>query len=236
MTFPIKMNTPQYSITIPSTKVKVPFRPFLVGEQKSMMLSLATQDIDTIVHAIKTIVTACSFDKVDANKLASFDLEYVFLQLRAKSIGETTALTTNCSKCSGDVHFKIDISKAEVDFSTQTSNKIQLTPEIGVIMRYPSLEKNIKLSEKTQEQDEILFETVIDCIESVWNSTEFVNTSDYPRDSLKTFVNSLTVDQMKKLTDFVILMPAVRILTDVTCPHCQENNKILIEGLENFFD
>lgn len=235
MTFPIKMNVPQYSLQIPSTKEKVQFRPFLVGEQKSMMLALATQDTDTIVASIKMLIESCSNGKVSANTLAPFDLEYLFLQLRSKSIGENVILTTHCSSCQSEFQFKVDVSLAEVDFSTSIPNKIQLSSEIGVQMRYPTLSENIKLYEDKSLQDTRLIDTTIDCIENVWNSEDLISVKDYPRESIVKFVDTLTVEQMKKLSDFILLMPSVRFIKESSCPHCKGINNILIEGLENFF-
>lgn len=235
MTFPIKMNTPQYALTIPSTKEKHSFRPFLVGEQKSMLLALATDDIDTIVNAIKLLINTCSNGKVDSNKLASFDLEYLFLQLRSRSIGENVSLNTKCNTCANQISFKVDISAAEVDFSTNIEPKIQLTDDIGVKMRYPTLAENIKLFETKNKDSEILVQTVARCVEMVWDANEMVDTSDYTEAQIMGFLETLTVDQMTRITNFILLMPAVRILKEIKCPHCQAENRVLIEGLENFF-
>lgn len=233
--FPIKMNHPQYTLTIPSSKEKVSFRPFLVGEQKSMMLALATKDTDTIVDSIKSLISACSNGKVDPNKLAAFDLEYLFLQLRSRSIGENVSLSVQCRHCDHPIYFKVDISQAEVDFSNTVDKKIQLTDSIGVEMRYPTLAQNIELYER-EKNPSILTDVVIDCIVSIWNSEDFVTASDYPREKIEAFLNTLTVLQFEKLSNFVLLTPSVRFIKDVTCPNCEKENKVLIEGLENFFD
>lgn len=235
MTFPIKNNVAQYIFEIPSTKEKVSFRPFLVGEHKTLMLALATEDIDNIVNAIKRIIEICSDGKVIASKLAPFDIEYLFLQLRAKSIGESVSLTTNCYSCDQQFNFSVDVSEAKVDFTHLQDNKINLSETIGVIMRYPSLAETLQLNSNGVVSDTELEDVVTQCIISVWDSSEFVNTADYPKEKIVEFVNTLTVDQLTKLTDFVLLVPSVRIIHATNCPHCKEENKILIEGLENFF-
>jgi hypothetical protein len=234
MSFPIKMNIPQYTFTVPSTKDKVQFRPFLVGEQKSMMLSLATEDTDTIVDSIKMLINTCSNGKIDANKLAPFDLEYLFLQLRARSIGETVNLSAACGKCDGTINFKLDISQAEVDFSNTIDKKIQLTDDIGVEMRYPTLAENIKLNAEDVKED-VLMNTTIDCIVSVWNSEDYVTTSEYPRETVIEFINTLTVPQFEKLTTFLLYVPTVKFIKKMPCPSCRTENTIRVEGLENFF-
>jgi hypothetical protein len=234
MSFPIKMNIPQYTFTVPSTKDKVQFRPFLVGEQKSMMLSLATEDTDTIVDSIKMLINTCSNGKIDSNKLAPFDLEYLFLQLRARSIGETVNLSAACGKCDGTINFKLDISQAEVDFSNTIDKKIQLTDDIGVEMRYPTLAENIKLNAEDVKED-VLMNTTIDCIVSVWNSEDYVTTSEYPRETVIEFINTLTVPQFEKLTTFLLYVPTVKFIKKMPCPSCRTENTIRVEGLENFF-
>jgi hypothetical protein len=234
MSFPIKMNIPQYTFTVPSTKDKVQFRPFLVGEQKSMMLSLATEDTDTIVDSIKMLINTCSNGKIDANKLAPFDLEYLFLQLRARSIGETVNLSAACGKCDGTINFKLDISQSEVDFSNTIDKKIQLTDDIGVEMRYPTLAENIKLNAEDVKED-VLMNTTIDCIVSVWNSEDYVTTSEYPRETVIEFINTLTVPQFEKLTTFLLYVPTVKFIKKMPCPSCRTENTIRVEGLENFF-
>lgn len=235
MNFPIKNNVAQYIFEIPSTKEKVSFRPFLVGEHKTMMLALATEDIDNIVNAIKRIIEICSDGKVNSSKLAPFDIEYLFLQLRAKSIGESVSLTTNCYSCEQPFNFSIDVTEAKVDFTHLQENKIQISDSIGVMMRYPTLAETLKLNNNGLVTDDALEDIVIQCIVSVWDENELINTEDYPKEKIVEFVNTLTVDQLSKLTDFVLLIPSVRIIQTTTCPHCKEENKILIEGIENFF-
>lgn len=235
MNFPIKNNVAQYIFEIPSTKEKVSFRPFLVGEHKTMMLALATEDIDNIVNAIKRIIEICSDGKVNSSKLAPFDIEYLFLQLRSKSVGESVLLTTNCYSCGQTFNFSIDVTEAKVDFTHLQENKIQISESIGVMMRYPTLAETLKLNNNGSVTDEDLEDIVIQCIVSVWDDNEFVNTEDYPKEKIVEFVNTLTIDQLTKLTDFVLLVPSVRIIHNTACPHCKEENKILIEGIENFF-
>lgn len=235
MSFPIKNNVAQYVIEIPSTKEKVSFRPFLVGEHKNMMLALATEDIDNIVNSIKSIIELCSYGKVNPQKLAPFDIEYIFLQLRAKSIGESVTLTTNCYNCEEQFNFNIDISEAKVNFGDIRSNKIHITDEIGVELRYPTLEETLILNSKDVVTDAVLQDAVSKCIVSIWDSSEFISTKDYPIEKIIEFMDTLTVPQMAQLTDFIILVPSVQIIEDVDCPHCKEKNKIFIEGLENFF-
>lgn len=233
--FPIKINAPQFIFTIPSTKEKATFRPFLVGEQKSLLLALATEDTETIVHAIKNIIDACSGGKVKSNQLASFDIEYLFLMLRARSIGENVPLTTQCSHCESDVKFKIDVSQAEVDFTDTIEPKIQLTDDVGVKMKYPPLADVINMHSQKTVTEEMLMDIITKCIDGVWNSEDYVSASDYPQETMQRFVDTLTVAQASKLTQFVLLMPAVRMRKNISCPHCKKQFDVLVEGLENFF-
>lgn len=235
MSFPIKNKVPQFMIEIPSTKKKIAFRPFLVGEQKGMMIALATEDTDNIVNAIKSIIYSCSYEKVDPDKIEPFDIEYLFLQLRSKSIGESVVLSIECGGCKEDIPFKINIAEAEVDFSTELDKKIKLSESIGVVMRYPTIEESIKLYSTDKIDEVILSEIAGNCISEVWDENDLVSTKDYPKETVDEFINTLTVEQIKKITQFVLLTPSVRMVKSVPCPHCNKNNSVLIEGIENFF-
>lgn len=231
---PIQMTIPRFSFVVPSTGKKVSMRPFLVGEQKSMILSLGTEDIDTAVNAIKTMLHACSDGTLDPDTLSAFDTEYLFLKLRSKSIGESVSLKTECRKCSKEVKFSVDLENIDPPVSNSKDLKIMLTDSIGVMMRYPSIEQVLKMRDQDYA-DSVVYDVVVDCIASVFNATEFVDSKDHPRESIVHFVDSLTAGQYNKINTFVISTPTVVLYHTTTC-ECGNPIKVKIEGIENFFD
>lgn len=236
MALPIKINAPKYAINIPSTNQKIQFRPFLVGEQKNMLLVLETKDNDNIIAAIKELITACTDGLVDVEKLTSFDLEFIFLQIRARSVGESIGLTAECNNrdCRKQIRFAMDVTQATINIDESPDKKIPLDDDIGVVMRYPSLNEVVYLREH-KDDESVLFDVVASCIDSVWDSSDLISTSEYEKTEVVDFVNSLTVKQLNKLIDFIVLVPAVEMHQQVQCPHCDNVMDIKIEGLENFF-
>lgn len=233
MSLPISMDTPQYIITIPSTKEKVAFRPFVTREQKSLMLALATENNDNIINAIKNIIEICSYGKVKASKLAAFDIEYLFLQLRGKSVSESVSLVGECNHCQQEIPFKFDITIIEPDFSIAVDKKIQLTENIGCIMKYPTIEHMVALRDNYSEL--LTIEIATECIEGVWQGDNYIEAKDYTTDDMIEFVDGLTAMQLEKLTTFVTNSPYMHKELNMTCPHCKGVTNFSIRGLENFF-
>ena len=234
MAFPTP-STPRFGLTVPSTGEKVSFRPFLVGEQKGMMLSLASGDTDTIVGSIRHIINVCSDGKLDASKLAPFDIEDIFLKLRIQSIGESIDLTGTCTSCESEFQFSVDLTTATLDLSDIPSNKISINDSIGVIMRWPSPEVIFEMHQKDELTEADLIEVVTDSIDSVWDADDVFKADDYPRDDRVKFIEALTQEQLQRLTAFVVSTPSTVIDTTARCPNCKTDNKIHIEGLESFF-
>lgn len=235
MSFPIKMSIPKFVFTIPSTKEKVSFRPFLVGEQKSLTLSVVTEDLDTIVESIKEMLVVCSDGKVDPKNLTPYDIEYLLLMIRSKSIGESINVTSTCTSCKKKMRFSMDVTKAEV-VGTVVDPKIFLTDDIGVVMRYPDLAVSMKLGKVKDIDGQLMFDTVVNCVESVWDSDEFINTKDYKKTDLEDFLKTFTIEQFAKLSNFILTMPVVRLEESIVCEHCGSVNQVYVEGLHNFLD
>jgi hypothetical protein len=233
-----KMNAPLYNVTIPSTKKEVKFRPFLVKEEKSLLLAQQSEDLKVMVNTLKSIIENCIVDKVDIDKLAIFDYEYLFTQIRAKSVGEIVELLFLCDTCDDDkakTQVNIDISKFQVEFPEGHDTKIALFDDVGIIMKNPSLDTLNKL-EKIKDGDiDSIFDVVAECIESVYTTEEVFNTKDQTKQEVIEFLENLTQEQFKKIEGFFLTMPKLRQTVEYDCPVCNKHHVKTMEGLASFF-
>ena len=233
-----KMNAPLYNVTIPSTKKEVKFRPFLVKEEKSLLLAQQSEDPKVMINTLKSIIENCIVDNVDVDKLATFDYEYLFTQIRAKSVGEIVELLFLCDTCDDDkakAQVNLDISKFQVEFPEGHDNKISLFDDVGIIMKNPTLDTLDKL-EKIKEGDvDSIFDVVADCMESVYTTEEVFNTKDQTKQEVIDFLENLTQEQFKKIESFFLTMPKLQQIVEYDCPVCNKHHVKMMEGLASFF-
>lgn len=233
-----KMNAPLYNVTIPSTKKEIKFRPFLVKEEKSLLLAQQSEDPKVMINTLKSIIENCVVDDVDVNKLATFDYEYLFTQIRAKSVGEIVELLFLCDTCDDDkakTQVNLDISKFAVEFPEGHNNNILLFDDVGIIMKNPTLDTLDKL-EKIKEGDiDSIFDVVADCMESVYNTEEVFNTKDQTKQEVLDFLENLTQEQFKKIENFFLTMPKLKQIVEYDCPVCSKHHTKTMEGLASFF-
>ncbi|NDB57500.1 baseplate protein [bacterium] len=229
---------PLYNVTIPSTKKEIKFRPFLVKEEKALLLAQQSEDPKVMINTLKSIIENCVVDKIDINSLAIFDYEYLFTQIRAKSVGEIVELIFLCDTCDDDkakTQVNLDISKFEVDFPEGHDNKIPLFDDVGIIMKNPTLETLDKL-EKIKDGDvNSIFDAVADCMESVYNTEEVFNTKDQTKQEVLDFLENLTQEQFKKIENFFLTMPKLHQTVEYDCPVCNKHHVKSMEGLASFF-
>ena len=224
--------TPIYTLTIPSTKKKVKYRPFLVKEQKLLILAMENEDQEQILDAITNTIKACLITKVDMATLALFDIEYLFLQIRARSISEEIEMKVTCQddgETTVDVKFMVDDIK--VEFPKGHTNIIKLTDDLTVEMKYPDIDYFTKINFMEETPDE--YELVAKCIKRV-----YVGEDDYTSDSLeesKAWVEGLTNQQFEKIQQFFETMPTLRHVLKVKNPKTKVVNEVVLEGLSDFF-
>lgn len=237
MALPI-LNTPTYELTIPSTKKKIKFRPFLVKEEKALLIAQQSEDENTMLNTLKSVIATCTFDKVDVETLAIFDLEYIFCQIRAKSVGEITEVAYSCLNCKdpkGNVKLNVDLSSIQVEFTDKHKSEIQLLKDVGVKMKYPTLSLMKKISESNNLDIDTIFDIVIDCIDSIYTEDEVFNAKDQTRKELEDFINGLTKEQFTKIEEFFETMPKFYKDLEWDCPNCSYHHKVTIQGIESFF-
>ena len=224
--------TPTYTLTIPSTKKKVKYRPFLVKEQKVLILAMENEDQEQILDAITNTIKACLITKVDMATLALFDIEYLFLQIRARSISEEIEMRVTCAddgETTVDVKFMVDDVK--VNFPKGHTNIIELDNDLTIEMQYPDLDYFAKINFMDEKVDE--YELVAKCIKRV-----YVGEDDFTSDSLdesKEWVEGLTNNQFEKIQSFFETMPTLRHVLKVKNPKTKVMNEVVLEGLSDFF-
>ena len=234
MTLPV-INTPTYELVVPSTKEKLTYRPFLVKEEKILLLAMEEEQDAQLNKALKQVVHNCTFQKVDVAKLPLFDLEYIFLRIRAKSVGEIAKLQILCQD-DGETYVpvEIDLESIEVEFQEDHSTKIELTDEIGIEMGYPTFEfLNFKADETEVNQ---LFDIIGSSIERIYEGETVYEKADFSKKDLKVFLESLTSEQFLRVQKFFETMPRLRHKIEVTNPKTKKKNEITLEGLQAFFE
>lgn len=235
--------TPVYTITIPSTKKEFKFRPFLVKDEKALLIAQQSEDPTVMLDTVKEVIKACTNAKtpVSVDKLASFDVEYIFLQMRAKSVGEFVDLVFQCDTDHGEENDKaratvrIDLTKVGVEFPENHTNKIPLFGNVGMMMKYPNIETLKKLEQSDENDIDQIFDIVVDCIEYIYDDEEVFAAKDQSKDELIEFLNNLTSEQFEKVQQFFQTMPSLKTWIDYECPVCGKKHHKYMEGLQSFF-
>jgi hypothetical protein len=234
MPLPI-LEAAKYTTVVPSTNETIEFRPFLVKEEKILMLAQESDDSSQIIGALKRIIEACTFDEVDANKLTTYDLEYLFLQLRAKSVGETSDVVLKCAECEASNPIVIKLSDITVDFTKAAKdNKIELTDSIGIILRPISVGKSEELSKLDANADSFN-RSISACIESIYDSNGEYIADDTSEKEMGQFIDSLTHDQLHKIQLYIENQPELKEVVKFKCKKCGHDNEFTVSGLASFF-
>ena len=232
-----KLTTPTYELEVPSTDEKLKYRPFLVREEKILLVALESQESKDVLNAVKEIVSACTFDKVDLGKLPMFDVEYIFLNIRAKSIGEVSQLKLKCpddEETFADV--ELDLSKVMVQVDDGHNPKIELTDEMGLIMTYPSIDSfsNTGITEITADN---MLDVISACILQIYDKKgeEVFETKDQTKKEVSEFVESLNTKQFQEVQKFFDTMPKLKHTVELENPKTGVKSKIVLQGLNDFF-
>ena len=235
MALPI-LETATYELTLPSANVVVKYRPFLVKEEKVLLQALESNNDVEIKNAIKDIVSTCTFGQIDASKLPTFDLEYVFLQVRSKSVGEVAKIRLLCPDDKETyVTKEIDLSKVEVQVDDEHTNEIKISDKIKMIMKYPTIDMvdpqtNVK-GMKTQQ----VFDMITGCIHSIIDGEKEHFVKDYTKDELNKFIESLDRKSFDNLNKFFETMPQLRKEIEIENPKTKVKSKVVLKGAQDFF-
>ena len=231
--------TPTYELEIPSIKKKIKYRPFLVKEEKILIIAMESEDTKQIAEALKTVISNCILTKgIKVEELSTFDIEYLFLNIRGKSVGETVDVLVTCPDDGvTQIPLTINLDDIKVNVSDEHSKDIKVDESLTIRMRYPSIEEFIKnnfINENNISVDDT-FDLICSCIEQVYNEEESWASSDYTKQELITFVEQLTSNQFKKVEKFFETMPKLSHIIKVKNPNTKVESEVVLEGLTSFF-
>lgn len=236
MALPLLNASPKYELTIPSTGKKLRYRPFLVKEQKILLLAYEAQDKSQIINAILDTVTACVEGIADVCDLTTFDVDYIFTQIRSKSVGEKVDLQISCSSCQHPNDVQINLEDITVEVK-KDSEIIKLNDDISVKMKYPNYNRFMLNSNifNVTTASEMIIEIVISSIDSIMTENENILAKDETREELLSFVESMNSEQFEKVSSFVEAMPVMKHEVNFKCVKCGEQNTRLLKGIDDFF-
>lgn len=234
MALPKLNSTPKYEMNIPSTGETIRFRPFLIKEEKSMLIAAESGDNRTILLSLLDTLKACCDAEINENKLSTFDVEYMFLKLRAKSVGETTKIGVKCNNCGHTNTLDVNIEEIEIK-KPETEKLVQLTDKIQVELDYPTfsdvLNSDLGIKSTASEQ---LFSMMNFVFKTVITDDERINLKEVSKEELTDFIESMDSRQFSKVKDFIQEIPKLKHSYDIECGGCKENIKGDMEGLANF--
>ena len=232
-----KINTPTYELEVPSTNEKIKYRPFLVKEEKILLIALESNENNQIIQAVKEIVTECTFNKIDLGDSPMFDIEYIFLQIRGKSVGEVSNLRLLCAD-DGETYadVKIDLNDIQVSVDEEHTNKIELTDEMGMVMTYPTID-SFMTTGITKIDSSNMLEVIATCILQIYDKKgeEVFEAKDQTVKELNDFIEQLSSTQFKDIQKFFDTMPKLQHVVTVKNPKTKVENQVLLSGLNDFF-
>ena len=237
MALPI-INAPTYEVAVPSSKEKINYRPFLVKEEKILLLALEDGSAGALNAALKQIVNNCTYEKLDVSTMATFDLEFIFLRIRAKSVGEVSTLSL-LAEDDGETYVEVEIplEKITVDFPKDHTDTVKLTDTIGVVLRYPTYETLAEMNDLPDETSgvERIFILMSKCVDRIYDAETVHERIDFNEEELETFLNSLSPQQFADVQKFFDTMPKLQHQVKFTNPNTKKKNTVTLEGLQSFF-
>ena len=239
-----KLDIPTYTVKLISTGKTVRYRPFLVKEQKLFLMASEADDAKEIINTIRQVLKNCVLDEIDIDNLPTFDLEYLFMHLRARSVEETVELKYKCNntvkdesgeenKCNGSVAFTLNVLEVEPTINPEHNSKIQLNENLGLSLKYPTFEMIQKY--ETMNEDEIMMKVLVDCIDYVYDKEQIYYAKDSTKEELGEFVDNLQQKDLEKIKQFFDTMPEIKKDVHFKCPKCAYEEDIAIKGMQNFF-
>ena len=237
-----KLDVPVFETKLVSNGKSVKYRPFLVKEQKLFLMASQSEEVNEIINVVKQVLNNCILTKeIDIDSLPIFDIEHLFLQLRSKSVGEIVELNYTCNnnievdgqskKCGNLVSLNVDLSKVEADIDPTHTAKIQLTENMGIMMKYPTF----NMVEKYNTDNVNIFDMIIECIDFIYDKDSIYYSKDVEKSEMVEFIENLQQVDFAKVEQFFSSMPKMKQELDFKCPKCHYEEKILVEGIQNFF-
>jgi hypothetical protein len=238
-----KIDVPVYEIKLPSTEQTIKFRPFTVKEEKLFLMAYESDDVKYSVDTIIQVLNNCVISDIDIKNLPTFDIEYLFLNLRARSIGEVVKLKYRCNnevgteedpkKCNNSVEMELNVLEIETTKDSAHTNKIEIVENLGIVMKYPKM----GLIKDNAESDDfnIILDLIIDCIDYIYDKDNIYYAKDSTKEELTEFLDSLQSKDLEKIKVFFDTMPKLKKKVDFSCSKCGYQENIELEGLQSFF-
>lgn len=239
-----KIDVPIHEVKLISTGKPVRFRPFLVKEQKLFLMASESEDPKEIVTVIRQVLKNCVLDEIDIDNLPTFDLEYLFMHLRARSVEEVVDLRYKCNnlikdeageekKCTGVVEFKLNLLEVEPSKDPNHINKIEITENLGICLKYPTFEMIQKYEDANE--NEIISKILADCVDYIYDKEQIYRAKDSTREELEEFIDNLQQKDLEKIKKFFDTMPELKKNIHFKCPKCSYEEDITLKGMQSFF-
>ena len=232
-----QINVPTYELVVPSTNEKIKYRPFLVKEEKVLLIAMESGDTNSMLRGVKDIVEECTFNKLKLGSLPMFDVEYIFLNIRSKSVGEVSKLKILCQddgKTYADV--ELDLNEVKVQVGDDHTNKIELTEDMGLIMKYPTIDSFSETGIRDINPSNML-DVISTCILQIYEKKgeKTYDPKDQTKKELTEFIEQLNTKQFKDVQNFFETMPKLKHEITVKNPKTKKENKVTLTGLNDFF-
>ena len=239
-----KLDVPIYEVKLISTGKPIRFRPFLVKEQKLFLMASESEDAKETINVIRQVLKNCVLDEIDVDGLPTFDLEYLFMNMRARSVDEVVDLKYKCNnvikndkdedvRCEGTVGFKFNLLEIQPTIHEDHKNKINLTENLGICLKYPTFEMVKKYED--MDENEVLSRILVDCIDYIFDKEQIYYAKDSTKEELEEFIDSMQQKDLEKFKDFFDKMPEIKKEVKFKCPKCNYEEEITIKGMQNFF-
>ena len=229
-----KLSSPTYNLTLESTGQEITYRPFLVKEEKILLMAMESDEDSDMIKATKQIINNCVVDEIDVDSLPMFDMEYIFLNLRSKSVGEISEVGYSCPACQTVNQISIPLDQVRVQKDENHKSEIELTSDVGLIMKYPQMNMMEDITGDTEDVDNI-FKIIENCVDCIYDTENTYKLNDYNEDERTEFFDSLTQSQFNEVREFFDTMPKLSHEIQYNCSNCDHNEMITVEGLQNFF-
>ena len=240
-----KIDVPIYETKLISSGKTIKFRPFLVKEQKLFLMAAQSEDVKDMINSIKQVINNCVLEDIDVDNLATFDLEYLFLQLRARSVGEVTNLKFTCNnklsndkgeekECGNIVDFNLNLLEIQPTKQDNHSNKIQINEDIGIVMKYPTFNMVDKINLETDDMGQVI-DVIIGCIDYIYDKDNVYYAKDSTKEELLEFVENMQQSDLEKMQLFFDTLPKLKKELQFDCKKCGYHEEITVEGIQSFF-
>ena len=234
MALPKLNDSPRYEIELPSTKQKIKFRPFLVKEQKILLMALETKDQKSILNAITDTLKSCIIDDINLSRLTAFDVEYLFTQIRAKSVGESTKIGFLCTECDAENEITIQLDDISIDVPKKNMSII-LNDQYTIDMKYPTYMAMLNEDTDSESGVDQIYNTLILCLDKLKTNDDIIEFADESKEEIMSFIEQLSTTQFEKIMDFINNIPSLQHELNFDCAECGHKNKAVLQGMNDFF-